>query len=71
VAANSKRRGFELGSVTSVEVLDSVRNQFIAERDLQRSRYEHIRLGLYLRREAGTLSPDDLIDISTRMRAPD
>jgi outer membrane protein len=71
VAANAKRRGFELGSVTSVEVLDAVRNRFVAERDLQRSRYEHIRLGLYLRREAGTLSPDDLIDISTRMRAPE
>lgn len=71
IAANSKRRGFELGTVTSVEVLDAVRNEFIAERDLQRSRYEHLRLGLYLRREAGTLSAEDLIDISTRMRAPE
>lgn len=61
------QRGFELGTVTSVDVLNALRDQFAAERDLQRARYDHIRAGLILRREAGTLSADDLLELSTLM----
>lgn len=61
------QRGFELGTVTSVDVLNALRDQFASERDLQRARYDHIRAGLILRREAGTLTADDLLELSTLM----
>tara|TARA_R110002072_G_scaffold269868_3_gene429493 strand:+ start:38215 stop:39612 length:1398 start_codon:yes stop_codon:yes gene_type:complete len=70
IASTSKQRGFELGTVTSVDVLDAVRNQFVAARELQRYRYDYIRLGLYLRRDAGTLTADDLLDIGSRLQDP-
>jgi outer membrane protein len=71
VSARARQRGFELGTVTTVEVLDAVRDQFMAERDLQQIRYDYIRLSLFLRRDAGTLTADDLLDISSRLQAPD
>lgn len=70
LATTARRRGFELGTVTSVNVLDAVREQFVAERDLQRIRYDYIRLSLYLRRDAGILSSDDLVDIGSRLDQP-
>jgi outer membrane protein len=70
LATTARRRGFELGTVTSVNVLDAVREQFVAERDLQRIRYDYIRLSLYLRRDAGVLSSDDLVDIGSRLDQP-
>ena len=60
-----------MGTVTSVDVLDAVRDEFLAERDLQAIRYEHIKMGLYLRRDSGTLTADDLVDISVSLEAPD
>jgi outer membrane protein len=47
-----------------------VRDQFLAERDLLRIRYEYLSLSLQLRRDAGSLSADDLVDISSRLQAP-
>lgn len=70
LSATATRRGFELGTVTSVDVLDAVRDQFLAERDLLRIRYEYLKLSLHLRRDAGTLTADDLVDISRRLQAP-
>lgn len=70
LATTARRRGFELGTLTSVNVLDAVREQFVAERDLQRIRYDYIRLSLYLRRDAGVLSSDDLVDIGSRLDQP-
>jgi len=70
VASTARRRGFELGTVTSVDVLDAVRDEFVAERDLQAIRYENIKMGLYLRRDSGTLTADDLVDISVSLQAP-
>lgn len=68
IAAESRQRSFELGDTTSVEVLDAIRDQFSAIRELQGLRYEQIRLWLALRREAGTLSADDLLEISAWLR---
>ncbi|MEX2334571.1 MAG: TolC family protein, partial [Pseudohongiella sp.] len=70
VASRARQRGFELGTVTSVDVLDAVRDEFVAERDLQAIRYEHIKMGLYLRRDSGTLTAHDLVDISVSLEAP-
>ncbi len=63
------QRGFELGTVTSVEVLNALRDQFRAERDLQQTRYEHIKARLLLQRESGSLTAEDLVDVG-RWLAP-
>jgi len=65
LAATSRQRSFELGNITSFELLDALHNQFRAERDLQALRYEHVRLGLMLRQAAGTLSADDMLRVSS------
>jgi len=66
----ARQRGFELGTVTSVDVLNALRDRFSAERDLQRARYDLIRYSLMLRREAGTLSAEDLLDVGTWLVEP-
>jgi len=63
------QRGFELGTVTSVEVLNTLRDRFAAERDLQRARYDHIRSGLFLRRDAGVLEAADIVNVSRLLNA--
>jgi outer membrane protein len=63
LAAEAMRQGFDLGAVTSVDVLNSLRDQYQAERDLQRTRYEHVIYLLLLKRETGTLSADDLLEV--------
>ena len=70
LSLTSMQRGFELNAVTSVDVLNAVRDRFQAERDLQRARYDNIRATLYLKREAGTLTGDDLLDVGTWLIAP-
>ena len=71
LAAEAMQQGFELGTVNSVDVLTALRDQFQAERDLQRARYEHVRFLLALYREAGTLSVEDLLEVSTWLEAPE
>lgn len=66
----AQQRGFELGTVNSVDVLNALGNRFRAERDLQRARYDHIRYNLILKREAGALSADDLSEVGTWLVAP-
>jgi len=68
LSATSRQRSFELGNVTSYELLEALHNQFRAERDLQTLRYEHIKLGLYLRQAAGTLSAEDMLHVSGWLR---
>ena len=63
LAAEAMQQGFDLGTVTSVDVLNSLRDQYQAERDLQRTRYEHVIYFLSLKRETGTLSADDMLEV--------
>jgi outer membrane protein len=63
LAAEAMQQGFALGTVTTVDVLNALRDQYQAERELQRTRYEHIRYLLILKRETGTLSADDLLEV--------
>ncbi len=65
LSATAMQRGFELGAVTSVDVLNAIRDRFGAQRDLQQVRYEHVKFLLLLKREAGLLTADDLIEVST------
>ena len=66
-AYTAMQRGFELGTVTSVDLLNALRDRFLAERELQRSRYDHLRANLDLLREAGEVAPEDLLDISNML----
>ena len=63
LSAEAMQQGFALGTVTSVDVLNALRDQFQAERELQRVRYDHIRYLLLLKRETGTLSAEDMLEI--------
>lgn len=63
LSAEAMQQGFELGTVTNVDVLNAIRDQFRAERDLQASRYEHVLYYLMLKREAGVLTADDMIEV--------
>ena len=69
--SEAAQQGFELGTVTNVDVLNALRDQFQAERDLQRARYDQINYLLLLKHEAGTLNGGDLTEISRLMVSPD
>ena len=70
LAAEAMQQGFNLGTVTSVDVLNALRDQFRAERELQRIRYDHIRHLLQLKRETGTLTADDLLEVGSLLVPP-
>jgi outer membrane protein len=63
LASEAMQQGFTLGTVTSVDVLNSLRDQFRAERDLQRTRYDQIKFFLILKRETGALTAEDMIEV--------
>ncbi len=65
LSSEAMQQGFALGTVTSVDVLNALRDQFQAERDLQRIRYDHIRYLLLLKRETGTLSAEDMLEVGS------
>ena len=65
LAAEAMQQGFDLGTVTSVDVLNSLRDQYQAERDLQRTRYEHVTYLLLLKRETGTLGAEDMLEVGS------
>ena len=65
LSAQAMQQGFALGTVTSVDVLNALRDQFQAERDLQRIRYDHIRYLLLLKRETGTLNAEDMLEVGS------
>ena len=71
LSSEAAQEGFELDAVTNVDVLNALRDQFQAERDLQRARYEQINFLLKLKHEAGTLEAADLMEISNLMVAPE
>lgn len=56
--------GFQVGTRTSVDVLDAQRDLFQARNDLAAARYDYIRNALGLRLAAGTLVPADLDTIN-------
>ena len=63
-AAEAIEAGFQVGTRTSVDVLDAQRDLFRARRDLSEARYGYILNVLRLKRAAGILSEDDLQLIS-------
>ena len=59
-AAEAVEVGFQVGTRTSVDVLDAQRELFRALRDLAEARYGYVLDVLRLKRAAGALSEDDL-----------
>ncbi|MFU8822418.1 MAG: TolC family outer membrane protein [Gammaproteobacteria bacterium] len=60
-AVEGRTRGFRSGVYTLLDVLDSERELFQTRRDLARARYEYLLNLLQLKRQAGTLSEEDLV----------
>jgi len=63
-ALKSTEAGYEVGTRTTVDVLNVRRDLFRAKRDYANSRYDYILSSLRLKQAAGTLSSDDLIQIN-------
>ena len=59
--------GYEVGTRNTVDLLDAQKRLFQAQRDYASSRYEYIISMLRLKASVGTLSPEDLINISNQM----
>ncbi len=59
-AVEATRAGFEVGTRTAVEVLAVERDQYRAQRDYTRARYDYILSTLRLKQAAGILSEDDI-----------
>lgn len=70
LTSQAMQQGFELGAVTSVEVLNALRDQFAAQRDLQSARYDHVKFLVYLKREAGLLDAEDMMEVSSWLEIP-
>jgi len=60
VALEATRAGFEVGTRTAVDVVQSERATFQARRDLSRARYDYIINSLMLKQAAGILTVDDI-----------
>jgi len=63
------RSGFEVGTRTSVDVLNAVRDLYRAQSDLSEARYNYIVNRLRLKRAAGTLTVDDIRQVNRWLAA--
>ena len=69
-ALEATEAGFEVGTRTTVDVLDARRRLFEAERDYARSRYDYLINVVRLKSAAGVLTPQDLAAINDFLTAP-
>jgi outer membrane protein len=67
-ALKATEAGFEVGTRTIVDVLDSTRNLYNAKRNLSSTRYAYINSILQLKLAAGTISAKDLQDINSGLQ---
>jgi outer membrane protein len=63
-ALDATRAGYEVGTRNIVEVLDAERAYYVALRDYANARYDYVINTLQLKQSAGTLSPQDLIELN-------
>lgn len=63
-AYEATQAGFEVGTRTAVEVLAALREQYRAERDYARARYQYILNLLRLKQAAGILSKSDVVKVN-------
>ncbi len=69
-ALEATEAGFDVGTRTTVDVLDARRRLFEAERDYARSRYDYLVNVVNLKSAAGVLAPGDLANINTMLTTP-
>ena len=63
-ALRATEAGFEVGTRTTVDVLDARRNLFEAQRDYARSRYDYVVNALLLKQAAGNLALADIEEVN-------
>jgi outer membrane protein len=63
-ALEAAQTGFEVGTRTIVQVLDSQREHLRAQRNHARARYDYLLNTLRLKQAAGTLSEQDIVAIN-------
>ncbi|MEW6982378.1 outer membrane channel protein TolC [Colwelliaceae bacterium 6471] len=68
-ALKATEAGFEVGTRTIVDVLDSTRNLYNAKRNLSSTRYDYIQAVLSLKRAGGTITEKDIMDINQGLKA--
>lgn len=66
-ALKATQTGFEVGTRTIVDVLNSTRNLFNARRNLSSARYGYIRQYLALKQASGLISEQDLVAINASL----
>ena len=69
-ALEATEAGFEVGTRTTVDVLDARRRLFEAQRDYSRSRYDYLINLVRLKSAAGVLAPQDLTAINGFLTTP-
>jgi len=68
-ALKATEAGFEVGTRTIVDVLNSTQNLYNAKRNLSSTRYGYIQSVLALKRAGGTISEQDIADINKGLTA--
>jgi outer membrane protein len=68
-ALEATEAGFEVGTRTIVDVLDSTRNLYNAKRNLSSTRYSYIQNVLLLKRAGGTITDEDISNINAGLIA--
>jgi outer membrane protein len=64
-ALKATEAGYEVGTRTTVDVLDARRTLFISETNYLRSRYDYLINGLRLKQAAGTLTVEDIAQVDS------
>ena len=68
-AVEATEVGYQVGTRNIVDVLDTQRRLYAAVRNYNDARYNYILDNLRLKQAAGTLSPDDLQDLASYLKA--
>jgi len=68
-ALESSQVGLQVGTRTEVDVLNTLRNLYIAQRTYYQSRYDYLLSVLTLKQQAGNLTESDLADIDRLLLA--
>ena len=69
IAVEAEEAGFEVGTRTIVDVLDATRENFLARLNYARARYLYVVDQLRLKRAAGILSRDDIVEVNNTLIA--
>jgi len=67
VALQATEAGYEVGTRTTVDVLDARRRLFEAETNYARSRYDYLLNVLRLKGAAGVLDPNEIADVNAKL----